>query len=565
MKSRLLSQDREPRSLPKLFRLIKKVRTKKPKCKRSHALGDYPQVQPHVVLSSNERHTICEMFKNLKSMKTPAQLELMMQMIHDNNFNLLELQTVRQALEDRIKIDIISNVPYEIALYIMSLLSAEDLCRAAQTCRSWRTVCEDTRLWYEKIKEEGILDDEQARDLIFKKRITTRHSNQERLALDYYKDSPRWKSAYLKHLEILRNWRTRECKLKGTPAVEKRQTANPTVKPLLEIRCHEDFVITCLQFNPKTNTIVTGSDDHTLRVWSSETGKCISILKGHLGGVWSSELTPDGIVISGSTDRTVKVWNGKTGKLIHTLYGHSSTVRCLALNGTQVVSGSRDNTLRLWDINEGVCTNIFVGHENAVRCVEFKDDLVVSGAYDNVVKVWNALTGLCCFHLTGHQSRIYCLQFDGNTIVSGSLDTTICVWDVATGKLRHRLQGHTSLTSKMQLDGNILITANADSFCKIWNIDTGVCVSTLGGRNRHGGAITSLFCNKWHVVTSSDDGTIKLWDIKTGEFIRNILVLSTANQGGVVWRIRGSYTKLICAIGSRTQVESTHLVIVDFS
>lgn len=644
-------------------------------------------------LSSMKELSMC-----LKNMETTAQFDLWMRMIENNPFNLNQLRSLRTAIDDRIKLDIISGVPYEIALYIMSFLSPKDLCQAAQTCRSWRTVCEDNRLWREKCKEEGLLDDQQAINALFKSRIANSHVKQEKFVNETLLSIPRiqWREAYLKHVNILRNWHTRRfdivepfiapslapidpysghlrqesinsvnnnnnsnnnnisnnnnynlnfnrnsidinnltqtCRstrqtarrsggVIGVPRlmqvgtyffpklpvrdpstlqnhVRKNEKVNTSGDSgdipsntlnessssggsssatttsndndegpihLMQLRCHEDSVITCLQFNPRTNTIVSGSDDQTLKVWSSETGRCINTLEGHTGGVWSSQLSPDDLVISGSTDRTLKVWDAHSGSLLHTLYGHTSTVRCLALNGDFVVSGSRDTTLRLWDISYGICVHVFLGHSAAVRCVEFKNDTIVSGAYDHVVMVWDALSGNLLHALERHNSRIYSLQFDGRTIASGSLDTTICIWDVVTGKLRHHLEGHQSLTSKLQLRGNILVSANADSYCKVWDINTGACLQTLGGENKHTSAITSVYFNNRHVVTSSDDGTVKLWDIKTGQFIRNLVVLPTASRGGVVWRLRASYTKLICAVGSRTQTEDTHLLVLDFS
>lgn len=61
-----------------------------------------------------------------------------------------------------------------------------------------------------------------------------------------------------------------------------------------------------------------------------------------------------------------------------------------------------------------------------------------------------------------------------------------------------------------------------------------VCI----GPNKHQSAVTCLQFNSRFVVTSSDDGTVKLWDVKTGEFIRNLVTLQSGGSGGVVWRIR---------------------------
>lgn len=185
----------------------------------------------------------------------------------------------------------------------------------------------------------------------------------------------------------------------------------------------------------------------------------------------------------------------------------------------------------------------------------------------------------------------FTFQFDGVHVVSGSLDTSIRVWDVETGSCKHTLMGHQSLTSGMELKNNILVSGNADSTVKVWNITTGQCLQTLSGKydlplkliivlterqqilvitfffsgsNKHHSAVTCLQFNSTFVITSSDDGTVKLWDLKTGEFIRNLVALDSGGSGGVVWRIRASHTKLVCAVGSRNGTEETKLLVLDF-
>lgn len=50
----------------------------------------------------------------------------------------------------------------------------------------------------------------------------------------------------------------------------------------------------------------------------------------------------------------------------------------------------------------------------------------------------------------------------------------------------------------------------------------------------------------------------------TGDFIRNLVALESGGSGGVVWRIRASDTKLVCAVGSRNGTEETKLLVLDF-
>ncbi|XP_013378993.1 F-box/WD repeat-containing protein 7 [Lingula anatina] len=451
----------------------------------------------------------------------------------DELIELCEPTQVRHmmaVIEPQFQRDFISLLPKELALYVLSFLDPKDLLRAAQTCRYWRVLAEDNLLWREKCREENI--DETT---VFENHIRRRSSSS-------FQKSP-WKSLYMRQHRIEQNWRTGNIR-----------------DPKL-LKGHDDHVITCLEFCG--TRIVSGSDDNTLKVWSAITGKCLRTLVGHTGGVWSSQMHGN-IIISGSTDRTLKVWNADTGQCIHTLYGHTSTVRCMHLHGSKVVSGSRDATLRVWDIDSGQCLHVLMGHVAAVRCVQYDGRRVVSGAYDYTVKVWDPETETCLHTLTGHTNRVYSLQFDGVHIVSGSLDTSICVWDVESGNCLHTLIGHQSLTSGMELKDNILVSGNADSTVKIWDITTGQCLQTLQGPNKHQSAVTCLQFNKKFVITSSDDGTVKLWDLRTGDFLRNLVALDSGGSGGVVWRVRCSNTKLVCAVGSRNGTEETKLLVLDF-
>ncbi|XP_020807543.1 F-box/WD repeat-containing protein 7 [Drosophila serrata] len=442
-----------------------------------------------------------------------------------------QVRHMMKVIEPQFQRDFISLLPRELALFVLSYLEPKDLLRAAQTCRSWRFLCDDNLLWKEKCRKAQILSEPRT-----DRPKRGRDGNMPPIA------SP-WKAAYMRQHIIEMNWRSR-----------------PVRKPKV-LKGHDDHVITCLQFSG--NRIVSGSDDNTLKVWSAVNGKCLRTLVGHTGGVWSSQMSGN-IIISGSTDRTLKVWDMDSGACVHTLQGHTSTVRCMHLHGNKVVSGSRDATLRVWDIEQGSCLHVLVGHLAAVRCVQYDGKLIVSGAYDYMVKIWHPERQECLHTLQGHTNRVYSLQFDGLHVVSGSLDTSIRVWDVETGNCKHTLMGHQSLTSGMELRQNILVSGNADSTVKVWDITTGQCLQTLSGPNKHQSAVTCLQFNSRFVVTSSDDGTVKLWDVKTGDFIRNLVALDSGGSGGVVWRIRANDTKLICAVGSRNGTEETKLMVLDF-
>ncbi|MDF5738486.1 MULTISPECIES: hypothetical protein [unclassified Nostoc] len=69
--------------------------------------------------------------------------------------------------------------------------------------------------------------------------------------------------------------------------------------------------------------------------------------------VQSVAFSPDGLtLVSGSDDKTIKLWDVQTGLLIITLFGHESYVESVAFSpdGKNVVSGGYDKTVKVWQM-----------------------------------------------------------------------------------------------------------------------------------------------------------------------------------------------------------------------
>jgi hypothetical protein len=75
------------------------------------------------------------------------------------------------------------------------------------------------------------------------------------------------------------------------------------------LKGHTGVVIVAV-FSPDGRRIVTGSGDHTARVWDAESGQQIALLQGHSGSVGSASFSPDGRrIVTGSNDTTARVWD----------------------------------------------------------------------------------------------------------------------------------------------------------------------------------------------------------------------------------------------------------------
>jgi len=75
------------------------------------------------------------------------------------------------------------------------------------------------------------------------------------------------------------------------------------------------------------------------------------VLSGHAGSVHALVLSPDGQrLYTGSQDRTVRVWSTADGALLQTLKVHTGGVRALTLSadGQRLYSGAKNRTVLVW-------------------------------------------------------------------------------------------------------------------------------------------------------------------------------------------------------------------------
>ena len=111
-----------------------------------------------------------------------------------------------------------------------------------------------------------------------------------------------------------------------------------------------------MAFSPDGTLLCSTSWDNTVRLWNLETGRVLSVLRGHTDIVSSAAFSPDGRVLaSGSWDGDLRLWEVAGGKELALLQGHDRQISSVAFspNGRVVASGSWDGAVRLWNAGGG--------------------------------------------------------------------------------------------------------------------------------------------------------------------------------------------------------------------
>lgn len=326
--------------------------------------------------------------------------------------------------------------------------------------------------------------------------------------------------------------------------------------------------VTAIALSPDGRRLATASLDMTIKLWDAATGRLLRTLVGHEAPPTSLQFAPDSRrLASGSLDTTIRLWDVATGQVLQTFTGTPVPVISVAFSpdGRLIVSGSGDSKISVWDVATGRVRQTIEGHGKPVLSVAFSRDRrrIISGSVDNTIKIWDAETFKLLRTLEGHTAPVLSIASspDGRTIVSGSLDRTIRIWDVDTGKLLRVLGSHAGLVLSVAYsrDGQRIATGSLDGVIKLWDASTFRLIRAVKAHEGRPLAVAGMFSGwilgavsgdfsgaateliSWvvsggvpgayalafsldsrEVFSSGGDGSIKVWDVATGELARTL-------------------------------------------
>jgi WD40 repeat protein/serine/threonine protein kinase len=291
-------------------------------------------------------------------------------------------------------------------------------------------------------------------------------------------------------------------------------------------------------FSPDGRRVITASHDGTARIWDARTGQPLVGPLAHADKVWSACFSSDGRrVATASWDATARLWDATTGApVVPPLRAKAYVFHVeFSPNGAQLLTCGEDRTVRTYDANTGALL-LELPEEGPVYWAAFSPNgarIVTRPMYANP-KLWDAQSGKRILELSEPGSRQLIrgvvtrgeFSRDGSWLALGSPDRHATVWKLPEGKL-YAVLSHVAVvrTASFSPDSRTILTTADDLTGQLWDLKTGKALSSPLSSPRSPWAPrntgNSLRAGKIHpdgrrAITGGSDAAARLWDLRNG-------------------------------------------------
>jgi hypothetical protein len=299
--------------------------------------------------------------------------------------------------------------------------------------------------------------------------------------------------------------------------------------------------ITAMTFAPDGSRLIVAGY-HELLVWDPTSGALVARVTNIPQRTFAVAFAPDGswLAVAGgqpgvSGEVRLIPWNGaeEQAPMPKVLATSDDVFFDVAWrpDGNQIAACGADGSFRVFDIPELKQRAKINNHADWVTGLCYSPDgkQIATASRDKTVKVFDAEGSRLLATYTEHKAPVRAVAFspEGQKVVSAG-GNRIHLWNVDDGKLVGELSGFTSDVSALAICGEDVLGGSADRWVRQFKLSDRTFLRALSAP----AGIVSLACHAaaHRVGVGCVDGTVTVWDSRTGELIKQFLAVPIATE-----------------------------------
>ncbi|KAJ6785991.1 hypothetical protein PWT90_08897 [Aphanocladium album] len=322
--------------------------------------------------------------------------------------------------------------------------------------------------------------------------------------------------------------------------------------------------ISIAMFSQDSDFICSASEDHSICIWSVDTGQCVQLLQSRDTRIMSLAISPDTTLLaSGGWDGTVRLSKFEATAFVEPLHDEfewgitkvDEESDCLSPDANLIAVRVSNTSLGVWSVDaRRYILSIDMLRAGDHRCA-FSQDSSLVVVFDmnsflqgsGFASMWHISTGVCRWKVEFQvevADELSKVQLSADAAVLGlvmSLDEEIKstrserrgsmmqIWSSKTGETLIK-SGHYDfyLQSISFSDNSQLVVCGADDgIVRIWDVNSGIIIRSLEGHNDE--VRSAIFLpDATRVASASFDDTIRIWSTDSGSCLH---VISAQTRG----------------------------------
>ncbi len=314
---------------------------------------------------------------------------------------------------------------------------------------------------------------------------------------------------------------------------------------------HAEAISDC-RFSPDGKIVVTnGGEEKNVKIWETRTGKLLATFD-HADKVTSVTFSPDGkYLLTTGHDHHAKVWDIRKGSLYYDINFYFSNwvekgfftadgKKILLMGNDAMEYHDLQKKQLIHNIYDTTAYVVYAGQKTLVSFVKYDatQEFALTTNADSSLTVWDLASGKVLHKIKEAGVRfIDCrITAAADKFLATSSDDKVRIWETRTGKLLQEISTGKNLALSAtftpaensiivcSIDSNIKTNEKAITNCRVelWDFAANQLLQTYHLPENVATISSVVSPDGNSLLTLSSDGIIRLWETKSGKFIRKV-------------------------------------------